>query len=592
MFVGGIMKIPDLEKKNKYTIAVLLFLIYILGVLIYFSLGNYNKCLCFTPDERYYIQVSKAISNGDGMCYNGLVSTFQKVFYPIILAPAYKINNLHIQIRVVSLLGILFELSSIFPIYLICKRLGLNRLKSLLICLLSFSIPTFLYSMTFMSETAFLALWLWEIYLVVIMMDDDKTITIVPILLGVIGYALYLCKEVGIVALPALCLTKLIFMLKEKKGHIKDLLPLIISVLVFIGLFIIGRFFVFQVSSGAYSYSLSFVKNSESSDKNPLYFFLYSILYYLGYIVLVNNVFPLFIRSQKDDLNSKLSMYIEIVILTLILVVVYKITLKEDFGVMSPRLHFRYFEPLFIPYFICFISRVDELKEEDILCGKYIRLAFIIYLLIIMMLPGVSSGEFLDSTTTMVYLIPEKLAYHFFKGNISKNVIMNFGVKFIVLVAVIIETRLLKKNKKLFLKVFLVIAILINISGSTMKYCDIRKEYELSEDYVVEMQELNDALSDLSGKKLIIARQFTRLSAILITYYDIYETDTYLSDEEYEVTDKSVTLKAGGGVSREANIDDYAYIVYENGVWEDSERESIPPEKILFSTEHFFIVEN
>ena len=584
------MDLKNFENSKKSTIIVCLLAIYFIGVGIYFFLVNYTKNLFFIPDERLYIQAAKAFSVGYGIHYNGLKSGFQKILYPIIISPAFFVDDLQTQIRLISLLGIMFEMTSVFPIYLISRKLNLSRIKSLLLCFFCLSFPVYLFSMTFMSETAFLPVWLWVIYLIIFLLDSKEANYLIPIVLGVLGYFLFMCKEVGIIALPTLLLTKLIYVIK-KKSSIKEMIPSVISCLAFLCLHLIFRFFIFGDSAGTYSYAISMPDIQKNSKMNPVSFFLYSYLFYLGYMILVNNIFPVFIRAEGDDLNRKLSMYIEMAILILIGVVVYKIILKEDYGLLSPRLHFRYFEPLFIPYTIAFVARFDDIKEETAFDHKYSKLVFWIYLMVLMVLPGLNSGGILDSTTLTAFFIPEKIAYLFFLGSLRKTLIMTIIMKVIILLITLIEVRLIKKDKKRFMIMFMVVAIIVNFIGIGIKYIEIRKMYEVSDEYVEEMQIINDEMKNLSGRKLMISRQDTRLSEILITYYDINNTDVYLAEAEYDTLDKTVTLKVTGA-SREANIDDYSYIVYENGVWEDSDRESIPPDKIILTTEHFFIVEN
>lgn len=585
------MNIANLEKTKKSKIVIILLMIYLSGVIIYYILGDFDKCIGFVPDERYYLQAAKAFSAGKGMYYNGIKSTFQKVFYPILISPAFKVKNLHTQINLVCLIGIMFDMTSIFPIYLICRKLEFNRVKSLCGCILSLSFPIFLYSASFMSETAFVPLWIWLIYLIMFMLDSEDVIILIPVLVGVLGYALYLCKEVGIVAIPALCLTKIIFTLK-KKGHFKGLISCLISAVVFLSLYVLARICYFGSASGSYSYDLRVPKAPENVDKNPISYFFYAVLFYIGYTVLVNNIFPVFIRTKKDDLNHKLSLFIEMTIVILIVVVVYKISLTEDFGRLSPRLHFRYFEPLFIPYIICFIARLDDIDNETIFINKYIKISFIFYLLVLLLLPGLDINELLDSTTTTVYMLPTKIAYLYFWGNSRKMVIMTFVEKVIVLTVVLLEMRMIKKNKTHFVIVFISLVFVINVVGIGLKYFDIKNNYELSPSFVLEMQSINDELENLDGNKLFVTLRTGRLSEIVVTYYDLKNADVFFADDEYNTSDKTITLKAGGGVSRNVDISDYDFIVYENSVWEDDERDSIPPEKIVLSTEHFFIVEN
>ena len=132
-------------------------------------------------------------------------------------------------------------------------------------------------------------------------------------------------------------------------------------------------------------------------------------------------------------------------------------------------------------------------------------------------------------------------------------------------------------------------ALIINIVSTGLKYHDIRSGYELSEKYVAEMQKINDEMESLPGRKLYIVREISRLNEIVITYYDINNTDVYSALEDYNPSDEMVTLKAGNA-TRNVSISDYDYIIYDSGIWEESEKEPFSAENIILSTENFFVI--
>ena len=315
------------------------------------------------------------------------------------------------------------------------------------------------------------------------------------------------------------------------------------------------------------------------------------LFFYLAYVILVNNIFPIFIRSRGYGLNHKITMYIETAFIMLVFIVVYRISLTEDYGLLSPRLHFRYFEPLFVPYTICFIARLYDGEEESSLDNKYVKLALGIFLFVLLLIPAINAGGSLDSTTYMFYLIPDKLADYLFLGSPRKTVIMNMAMKILILVVVLLEVKLFNKNKKWFTIAFLSIAFVINIVGLCLKYADLRLLYKLPERYLNEMQTINDELDDLEGDKLLIVRDEGRLPGVAVTFYDINSTDIYLANDEYKSSDKEITLKAVNATN-DVNTDDYDYIVYDNNIWEDAERDSIPSDKVVLSTDNFFIYDN
>ena len=81
------------------------------------------------------------------------------------------------------------------------------------------------------------------------------------------------------------------------------------------------------------------------------------------------------------------------------------------------------------------------------------------------------------------------------------------------------------------------------------------------------------------------------VSEIMITFYDIKDTDVYLAEEDYDVSDETIILKASNA-SKEVNVADYDYIVYEINLWEESNEGNISAENVILQTEDFIVVEN
>lgn len=597
------MKLPNLENVNKFNIFLKLMAVYIVGVIIYYCLGCFDKNLCFVPDERLYIQAAKALANGTGIRYNGLQSTFQKIFYSIIISPAFLVKNLKIQTRLICLFSTLFEMTFVFPTYFISRRLGFSRINCILICIFSLFFPNLLFSMTYMSESAFLPLWLWTIYLVVCLLDskedknlDNKKITsnriFISILLGILSYLLYMCKEVGIVALPAFIIISIILVI-SKKAKFSCFIPCIVSLITFFVLFLLMKYLIFNGAYASYSYSVTIPKAPETNSKNPISFMLYSALYYLSYIILVVGVFPTFIRCKKQDeksvLNDKLAIYIEICVLMLVFIIVYKILLSENYGSLSPRLHLRYMEPLFLPYIICFVAKIKDLDENSVFINKYLKLAFIIYLCVLVLIPGFGANGLLDDTIATFYQIPNRIALHLFLGNSRKTIILTYIMKILIFIVAVLGSKLLKNNKKKFATIFVAVLIILNSISIGIKYYELRSSYMLPIKFVDEAQEVNDTINDLPGKKLIIVNENTRVAEIMVTFYDMKDSDIFIADFDYDPTSDAVVLNAYDS-NRTVKLNDYDYIIYGNGVWTEDNISNLRDERVLLETDNYIVI--
>ena len=590
---------------NRHTVLKLI-IIYILGAALYTILASFNKNLIFVPDERLYIQAAKAFASGNGMYYNGMKSTYQKLLYPLIISPAFLASNIRLQLFLIALISSLFEMTAIFPIYLICTRLRLGQRLSTIITSCSVLFPAFLFSSTFMSESVYIAVWLWMIYLIVIFLDSSNIKWYMPILIGTVGYLLYLDKEVGIVAIPALVLVTFIAMIRSAmKSPAEDrsirniitnidgrrFLYSIVAGLIFGVYFLLGKYFLFSSMSPSYSYQISSVGDSL---RRYVYYAIYAAFFYIIYIILATFIFPVFMRLSLDETAGKLKLYIEVSILVLIFVVVNRVTMNEDFGSLSPRLHLRYIEPLFIPYLITFLAGLGyregdttnkgATKNKSFLHNKWIRLLFPIYILALIIIPGLTTDGFLDSTTVMPYMLPQMVAIKFYVGSHRVELIGNIILKALILIYIYIGMRLLdgrgiftrKSNsgvKKRFVPFLLGFVVLISVMSLALKYRDIREAYHVSDEYIDQFQALNDEIDNLEGDKLIIVPDSSRACDMMITFYDIGQSDIYVVDigEDFAI-DAEISLRASNAY-RSVRMTDYDYLIIGPGILDETGEE-------------------
>lgn len=161
--------------------------LFILSVAIRFIFANFTKSIYTYYDEVRYYQIAKSIANGNGLQIFNANVDFQKIFYSLLIAPAFLFKDIQTQHTVIALINCIVLCSTIFPVCLLSKKLGLDKYKTIFILLLTTIYSDMCYSMSFMSETSFIPLGTWIIYGTYILFTEKPDIhknILISILVG------------------------------------------------------------------------------------------------------------------------------------------------------------------------------------------------------------------------------------------------------------------------------------------------------------------------------------------------------------------------------------------------------------------------
>ncbi|MBP5565040.1 MAG: hypothetical protein J6X45_04895, partial [Lachnospiraceae bacterium] len=146
-------------KKYEMLILCAVFGLFLAEVLIRFCFADFSKSAHTYRDELRYLQIAKNIFANGSLSVYGARNDYQKILYSLLLTPTYFIKNSIVRIKVIALINSVLVSSSIFPGYLIIKKLSDNNKKLILISLLLLSVfSDMCFSLTFMSENLFLPL--------------------------------------------------------------------------------------------------------------------------------------------------------------------------------------------------------------------------------------------------------------------------------------------------------------------------------------------------------------------------------------------------------------------------------------------------
>lgn len=368
------------KKKNALILSGLI----VVHTILLFFLCNYEKSMSIYPDENLYYGMARTLFQGNGLKYHGQPFSFQNLGYTFFLVPFFFITDGIVRIKAIMFANSFLMSLCIIPVWLICKELKLREKYCWYVTAVMLLWPDMLVAETFMSENIFYPLALFALYFIVKSFGSDQKRW--GVLAALFSYFAYFCKAVAM-CLPAAYLALMILypfiqqLILQKGGRqARELLNNEIprqykeehtlqKLGIYVGIFAacyIGVRLLFMLTPAKGTYALG-VSATDGSTFYFICFMLYSMFYYVAAVLVAFFVYPVIyplVHIKKlDDQTRKAFLFSLIMILGAIYVIVYSITVNEDFGALAPRVHLRYFSyviGLLLPVFFRTVSVVEE----------------------------------------------------------------------------------------------------------------------------------------------------------------------------------------------------------------------------------------
>ena len=334
-------------KINKKTLAIIL--LFILSAILHGLLSDFPKVISGYPDELRYVGIGRSLFEGQGLRLHNLNSDFQKILYSIIILPAFFFRSTVEQIRAIGYINSLFLSSSIFPLYSLCKRILKEDNDFLCVIVFWITFPVFVFSLYFMSEVAFLPLSLWVVYCVWCIFDSEKFSEklCLNLLLGVLCYLAYLNKEIALYYVLAYMFVYALYCVFHGLNRKEEVICLLTFAGVFVLCFLVMKGTIFYGLENSYSgTNLKAFRLNFSMEE--IRYLLYGLICNILFTVLAFGIFPVVIPLAFWDKKEKESWFFLFLLLSVLIgcaTISYLITLPEDFGKQSPRLHIRTCRP-------------------------------------------------------------------------------------------------------------------------------------------------------------------------------------------------------------------------------------------------------
>ena len=183
---------------------------FVVCAVVYGALSSYPRELAVYSDELRYLDVARSLWQGRDLRVRNMPSDYQKILYPL-FHPACSGAENHRRTNYSHRLaerGVCVQ-RGVPQAYALCRATGQNRRRTVFLVGVVALLPTMSAAVTFMSETVFLPLSLWQIHFMLrAMQAAPKAQVGWCAAAGVWCYLLYLNKEVALYYLIAWVLVR------------------------------------------------------------------------------------------------------------------------------------------------------------------------------------------------------------------------------------------------------------------------------------------------------------------------------------------------------------------------------------------------
>ena len=347
------------KKINGWAAVALVFLV---CAVVYGLLSSYPRELAVYSDELRYLDVARSLLQGRGLRVRNMPSDYQKILYPLCILPALLLRTTAAQITAIGWLNAVYMASAVFPAYALARAMRLHPRRTAYLVGVTAVLPTMSAAATFMSETVFLPLSLWQVYFFLrAMLAAPRARVGWCAAAGAFCYLLYLNKEVALYYLIAWVLVRGWVWWHDKAGWRAELACNAALLGSFLACFVLAKVTLFRGLGNSY--------NQTGWLTGEQWRFLpFALVCDALFTVLAFWVYPVLLplcglhrpRRGSDARRTQLPLFLLLCLGIGVAVIAWSITVREDLHDPSPRQHMRYLEPLLIPLLAVTMNTLDE----------------------------------------------------------------------------------------------------------------------------------------------------------------------------------------------------------------------------------------
>ena len=567
------------NKTNERTIFKVVVLVFLIGVLGHSIIGFFNKAIAIYPDEWRYYQIARNIYHGNGIVIRGIPTDFQKIAYSLILMPFFSIKNATFRVMAISCINSLLMMLSIFPIWKIGEILKLDVKARFIISVGLVFIPDLLMSVTFMSEVLYWPIFFLYIYIWLI--NEKKKEKKYAAILGILCYVGYLTKEIFLAMFLAYIVFEILYgmidiIVYKKMIQKEKIVNCVVYVATFLACYILFKIVAFRGMGNSYNQqSIGAILNVYN-----FIYMLYAFLYYIAAILVSMMIVPVAycvaFFDKFDNIVKKMFIHIMIFLGIAIAVIAYTISVREDLGRVTPRLHFRYIAPAIVIVLIVFVYAfakvdIDSVKRR---IWKLIGISTVLILYVCAIFKGAPQSTVDEYNFKWYTELCSKIADLSIENG---EIVIHTGILIIntlLIVGTAVFIFLLVKRKKLTIVFSIYIFIAISLSNNLLSYQILYKGYTVSKEAINEAERISEYFQqkDEYGTILYLtdAEVASKQARIMDTYMDTIDNLLFVNssevcglDSEKEIDVKSFEFRENIWKHEYNNITTVDYIIVE-----------------------------
>ena len=381
------------KKKIDYLI---IGLIVVIHTLVLYKIFNYPKTVFTYGDELIYFDAAKSLHAGSGILVHGSPHSFLNLAYSFFLMPFFSIADGILRMKLITLGNAFLMSVYLIPVWLICRELKVSKLLSYVAVVIMMFWPDILITGTLMSENLYWSLALFSMFAILKALNTNGVKW--HLIASVLCVLAYWCKEVGIclaLAYFAVIILMLLFdIVYDKKLSKEERKQILLRCVAFMSVFAVGYVLFFKLMfRGMESNYADVFEGLSIHSKYTLFFFIYSVIYYLIVTIMVFGVVPVLFPAscirKLDRIGRIAYIYIVLFVVGTIMVICYTISTRSDLGNITPRIHLRYYAPVLGMILPVFFSAVEKTKDtadrknliisQAILTGVFCIFVFTVY---------------------------------------------------------------------------------------------------------------------------------------------------------------------------------------------------------------------
>ena len=326
-----------MPSRKKLSPLALVALLFFACTIVYGLLSSYPRQLAVYSDELRYLDVARSLLAGRGLRVRNMPSDYQKILYPLCILPALLLKSTAAQITAIGWLNAAYMASAVFPAYALANTIRMNPHRTVFLVGVTAVLPTMSAASTFMSETVFLPLSLWQVYFFLrAMLAAPRARIGWCAAAGAFCYLLYLNKEVALYYLIAWVLVRAWVWWHDKASWKAELAATAALLGSFLACFLLAKATLFRGLGN--SYNQTSWLNAEQWRFLP-----FALACDALFTVLAFWVFPVLLpicglhrpRKGSDARRTQLPLFLLLSLAIGVAVIAWSITVREDLKLLD-----------------------------------------------------------------------------------------------------------------------------------------------------------------------------------------------------------------------------------------------------------------